>query len=80
MRGTVQGKLVREKNHQSLYQTFLAYENVPTSPDIDFDYTVSGDLWNKVMEAIREENEDKLKSCLQEVDEDIKKRGLVITL
>ena len=39
---------------------------------------MSGDLWNKVMEAIREENEDKLKSCLQEVDEDIKKRGLVI--
>ena len=45
------------------------------SSDNDFDFTVNGDLWNKVLEAIRNENEDELKSSLQEVDEDIKKRG-----
>ena len=46
------------------------------SSDNDFDYTVSGDLWNKVLEAIKDENEDELKFCLQDVDEYIQKRGL----
>ena len=57
-------------------KSFLTDKDVANSSDNDFDYTVSSDLWNKVLEAIKDENEDELKFCLQDVDEYIQKRGL----
>ena len=43
----------------------------------DFDHTVSGEQWNRVLDAVKNQREDQLKSRLQEVDDDIRKQGLV---
>ena len=53
----------------------LLDENVAS--DDDFDYTVSSKHWNGVLEAVKSQNEDELKSRLQEIDDNIRKQELV---
>jgi hypothetical protein len=45
--------------------------------DDDFDYTVSGEHWKDVLEAVKNQNEDQLKSRLHELDSDVQKQELV---
>jgi hypothetical protein len=62
------------------YQIFLTDEDPTNSSEVsddDFDYTVSSEHWNGVLKAVKNQNEDELKSRLQEVDDDVQKQELV---
>ena len=45
--------------------------------DDEFDYTVSCKQWKGVLDAVKNQNEDELKSRLQELDNDVQIQGLV---
>ena len=45
--------------------------------DDEFDYKVSGKQWRAVLNAVKNQNEDELKSHLQELDDDVQVQGLV---
>ena len=62
------------------YQIFLTDEDPTDSSEVsddDFDFTVSSENWNGVLEAVKNQDEDELKSRLQEVDDDLQKQELV---
>ena len=50
--------------------------NTSEVPD-DFDYAVSAEQWDGVLEAVRNQDEDQLKSQLQKLDDEIQKQKLV---
>ncbi|CAB4019283.1 Hypothetical predicted protein, partial [Paramuricea clavata] len=78
-RGRAQPKLHisdDEKSHEKLEHQTEDEEPVHLSEmGDDFDYTVSGEQWNRVLDAVKNQREDLLKSRLQEVDNDIRKQG-----
>lgn len=51
--------------------------NSSEEEDDDFDHTVSSENWSRVLEALRNRNQEDLKSCLQELDDVIQEQGLV---
>ena len=61
--------LSAKTNHPLFFLIFL--------PDDDFDYTVSGEHWKEVLGAVKSQNEDQLKSLLQELDGEVQKQRLV---
>ena len=56
---------------------FLSGEERSEVSDDDFDYNVSGEHWKDVLEAVKSQNEDQLKSRLHELDSDVQKQELV---
>ena len=51
--------------------------NTSEAADDNFDYVVTGEQWNMVLDAIKNQNEDQLKSQLQNVDDVFQKQKLV---
>ena len=51
--------------------------NTSEAADDNFDYVVTGEQWNMVLDAIKNQNEDQLKSQLQNVDNVFQKQKLV---
>ena len=51
--------------------------NTSEAADDNFDYVVTGEQWNMVLDAIKNQNEDQLKSQLQSVDDVFQKQKLV---
>ena len=64
----------RELTYHCAINYFLSDEESLDLSDDDFD--VSGEHWNEVLEAVKNQNEGQLKSRLQEVD-DVRKQRLV---
>ena len=50
--------------------------NTSEVPD-DFDYVVTAEQWSGVLEAVKNQDQDQLKSQLQKVDDDVQKQKLV---
>ena len=50
--------------------------NTSEVPD-DFDYVVTAEQWSGVLEAVKNQDQDQLKSLLQKVDDDVQKQKLV---
>ena len=48
-----------------------------TEPPDDFDYIVTAEQWDGVLEAVRNQDQDQLKSQLQKLDDDVRKQKLV---
>ena len=46
-------------------------------PDNDFNYTVKGEDWKEVLDAVKNQNEDELKSNLQKMNDNVQKQRLV---
>ena len=51
--------------------------NTSEAADDNFDYVVTAEQWNRVLDAIKNQNEGQLKSQLQNVDEVVQKQQLV---
>ena len=66
--------MIRQETN-TVVRNILLDENVAS--DDDFDYTVSSEHWIGVLEAVKSQNEDELKSRLQEIDDNIRKQELV---
>ena len=45
--------------------------------DNDFNYTVKGEDWKEVLDAVKNQNEDELKSNLQKMNDEVQKQRLV---
>ena len=67
----------RELTYHCAINYFLSDEESLDLSDDDFDSIVSGEYWNEVLEAVKNQNEDQLKSRLQEVNDDVRKQRLV---
>ena len=48
-----------------------------TEPPDNFDYVVTAEQWDGVLEAVRNQDQDQLKSQLQKLDDDVRKQKLV---
>lgn len=59
------------------FSTGEILSNTSEAADDNFDYVVTAEQWNRVLDAIKNQNEDQLKSQLQNVDEVVQKRKLV---